>query len=65
MEFLGKREDENMRIIEVFSLGKVAYDPGPRPYDRDDDRDWCDRDPRPPWSPWHPRAWDPQRRCWY
>lgn len=52
-----------MRVMEVFNLGRAAYDPDPKHrHDRDRDRGWWGWDERHRWHHW---SWDPQRRCWY
>lgn len=52
-----------MRVMEVFNLGRAAYNPDPKHrHDRDRSRGWWGWDERRRWHHW---SWDPQRRCWY
>jgi hypothetical protein len=61
--FPGKKEDGNMRIIEVFSLGRPGFDPDPRhEHDRDRDRGWWGFDDQRRRRFWR---WDSRDNRWY
>ena len=58
-----EREDGNMRIMDVFGLGKTAFNPDPgHHHDRDRGRGWWGWDERHHWHHWR---WDDRRHCWY
>jgi hypothetical protein len=52
-----------MRVMDVFGLGKTAFNPDPgHHHDRDRARGWWGWDQQHRWHHWR---WDDRRRCWY